>query len=152
MQLFFKFMLLKNVSTVLLLFTIISCNEGSSNNKLIQTSLNDTIFRSNFVDTPMATWASNSIHSFQILELKDSFNATIYYYVDAYTNPNKMESPYYFKAKAKVALWNQNQMTVKTDKYNFYYDIWRDTLILKDEAGIQEKLIRVYNDTVMRNQ
>jgi hypothetical protein len=147
-------MVLKNLFSVLFLFTITSCNEENSDTikKPIQTSIKDTLLTPKEIDTPLATWASHSLHAFQLLELRDSFNATIYYFIDGYTNPNRIEAPYYFKAKAKVALWNSNQMTILTDKFKFYYDIWKDTLILRDEAGIQEKLIRVHNDTVMRNQ
>jgi len=147
-------MLLRNIVPGLFLLTIGSCNEGNlrDNNELVKSELRDTSLNSKIIDKPLATWASHSNHAFQLLELSDSGSGTIYYFIDGNTNSKRIEVPYYFKAKAKVELWNKVQMIIKTDKYRFYYDIWNDTLVLKDESGIREKLIRAYNDTAMRNQ
>jgi len=147
-------MLQRNIIPGLLLLAMVSCNEGNSKkeNEFVKSDLKDTLLTSKMIDNPLATWASHSNHAFQLLELSDSASGTIYYFIDGYTNPTKIEAPYYFKAKAEVSLWNKNQLIIKTDKYKFYYDIWNDTLVLRDEAGIQEKLIRVYNDTAVRNQ
>lgn len=100
-------------------------------------------------DTILATWISHSANSLQVLELKDSTNALVYWFRSG--NQKFNIQPYYFKANGKVKQWDRNKLTVQTDKYNLYYDIWDDTLILRDEAGIIEKLIRVYNDSVGRS-
>lgn len=144
----------KQTLFLIISFSLFSCIQKSdtkfSEPKVWKDSLNSKSTSNSNV--PLATWISHSDNSTQILELADSSTGIVYYFIKNFIDSRKKHTPYYYKAKCKVKNWSKYSLSVSTDKYNFYYDVWGDTLTLKDEVGVMEKLIRVYNDTVSRNQ
>ena len=140
---------MKQLLSFLLTLIVFSCSQKRESIKSLE---GPSFIKANESDSIWATWVSHSLHSFQMLELKDSSNALVYCFEEG--RQQLKNKPYFFKAVGKVTYWNKNKLTVHTDKYTFYYNIGDDTLILRGGAGgadIIEKLIRVTNDTVGRS-
>src|SRR6185503_18989085 len=131
-------MLLLKFLYLTFILTVISCSQKTGNKQLQSKSKP----AENYSDRVPETWISHNINSSQLLELKDSSIAVVYWFIGAKFSSGK--KPYYYKSTGKVIKWKDVELAIQTDKYKFYYNIWKDTLRLMGEAGIMEKLVKVY--------
>jgi len=97
----------------------------------------------------LGTWVSHSKRHFQIVEIKDSSNATVYLF-DHWSpifDTTKRENYGYYKSDGKVSISYQANLLIKTNKFKFIYLLSNDTLFQMAEPGQVDTLLKVYSDS-----
>ena len=120
-------------------------NSGSS--KIVKSLVNDTSSLTKF----LGTWVSHSKRHFQIVEIKNDSNATVYRFEHwrPIYDMIKKERYAYYKTDGKISITYQYNLLIETSKFKYPYFLQGDTLFEMAEPGRVDTLLKVYNDSTI---
>ena len=138
----------------LIIAIIISCKSQTSLEKLNLDSIEVSIKIDNHTSSMskfLGTWVSHSKRHFQIVEIKDSSNATVYLFEHWLPkfDTTKRERYAYYKSDGKVSISFQANLLIETKRFKFIYLLANDTLFQMAEPGQVDTLLKVHSDSTL---